>query len=154
MSSDDQRTVGSIVTQTNADSVVVAKTETTAAVFVDSGRINYQGPGKRKQIPVYKGENTQLDARGNLIQISMGSLNGLNQVPGDPLPVQMNKDSGTKIPILEGPLPRFDNAVSLLDIVGDQIKLALGDSSGQLSYDRTTGVIIYILGNTAYRLIA
>jgi hypothetical protein len=154
MSSDDQKTVGSIVTQTDADRVVVAKTETTAAVFVDSGQVKYQGPGLSAPVSIYKGENTQLDARGTLIQISMGSLNGLNQVPGDPLPVQLDKDPGTRIPILEGPLPRFSNAVSLLDIVGDQIKLALGDTSGQLSYDRTTGVITYMLGNTAYRLIA
>ena len=154
MSSDDQRTVGSIVTQTDADSVVVVKTETTAKVFVDSGKVNYQGPGQSTPIPVYRGENTRLDALGNLSQIALGSLDGLNQVPGDPLPVQIDRDPGTKIPVLEGSLPRFDNAVSLLDIVGDQIKLALGDTTGQLSYDRTTGVITYMLGNTAYRLIA
>lgn len=154
MSSDDQRSVGAIVTQTSADSVVVVKTDTTAAVFVDSGQIKYQGPGQATPVPVYKGENTQLDAGGNLSQISLGSLNGLNQVPGDPLPVQINKDSGTKIPNLEGALPRFNNAVSLLDIVGDQIKSALGDTSGELSYDRATGVVTYMLGNVAYRLIA
>jgi len=153
MSSDDQRTVGSIVTQTSADSVVVVKSDTTAAVFVDSGQIKYQGPGQATPVPVYQGENTQLDASGNLSQISLGSLDGLNQVPGDPLPLQFSKDSNTKIPNLEGALPRFNNTVSLLDIVGDQIKSALGDTSGELSYDRSTGVITYMLGNIAYRLI-
>lgn len=153
MSSDEQKTVGSIVTQTGADSVVVVKTETTAALFVDSGRVHYQGPGQSAPVPVYQGENTQLDADGNLSKITLGSRNGLNQVPGDPLPVQISKDSGTKIPILEGTLPRFDNALSLLDIVGEHIKSVLGDAGGQLSYDRETGVITYMLGNTAYRVI-
>ncbi|MCX7174027.1 MAG: hypothetical protein NT159_08895 [Proteobacteria bacterium] len=153
MSSNDQKTVGSIVTQTSADSVVVVKSDTTASVFVGSGQVNYQGPGSSAPVPVYKGESTQLDAGGNLSQISLGSLNGVNQVPGDPLPVQMAKDSGTKIPVLEGPLARFNNTLSLLDIVGDQLKAALGDTSGQLSYDKTTGVITYMLGNSAYRLI-
>jgi len=153
MSSDENKTVGSIVTQTTGDKVVVVKTETTASVFVDSGQVNYQGPGQIAPVPIYKGESTQLDAGGNLSKISMGSLDGLNQVPGDPLPVQINKDSGTKIPVMEGPLPRFNNTLSLLDIVGDQLKAALGDTTGQLSYDRTTGVITYMLGNIAYRLI-
>lgn len=153
ISSDAQKSVGSIVTTTNADSVVVVKSDTTATVFVDSGKVNYQGPAGTAPIAVYKGESTQLDAAGNLTQISLGSLNGVNQVPGDPLPVQMTKDSGTKIPVMEGPLPRSGNTLSLLDIVGEQLKAALGDSSGQLSYDKTTGVITYMLGNTAYRLI-
>ncbi|TRZ63757.1 MAG: hypothetical protein D4S02_12160 [Rhodocyclaceae bacterium] len=153
MSSEAQKTVGSIVTTTIADSVVVVKSDTTATVFVDSGQVNYQGPVGSLPVPVYKGESTQLDAGGNLSQISLGSLNGVNQVPGDPLPVQMTKDSGTKIPVLEGPLARFNNTLSLLDIVGDQLKSGLGDTSGQLSYDKTTGVITYMLGNTAYRLI-
>ncbi|MFA7241363.1 MAG: hypothetical protein WC091_14725 [Sulfuricellaceae bacterium] len=154
MSSDDDKTVGSIVTQTKADSVVVVKTDTTAAVFVDSGHVNYQGPGQSTPVPVYQGENTRLDADGNLSRIALGSRDGLNQVPGDPLPVKFGKDSGARIPNLEGPLPRFDNAVSLLDIVGDYIKSVLGDTTGQLSYDRETGVVTYMLGNTAYRVIA
>jgi hypothetical protein len=153
MSSNDQKSVGSIVTTTNADSVVVVKSETTATVFVDSGQVNYQGPAGTLPVPVYKGESTQLDAAGNLSQISLGSLNGVNQVPGDPLPLQISRDSGTKIPVLEGPLPRLENKFSLLDIIGDQLKGALGDASGQLSYDKTTGVVTYMLGNTAYRLI-
>jgi len=153
MSSEAQKSVGSIVTQTTADSVVVVKSDTTATVFVDSGKVNYQGPGQATPVPVYQGESTQLDSAGNLNQISLGSLDGVNQVPGDPLPLTLSKDSGTKIPVLEGPLPRFNNAVSLLDIVGDYLKSALGDTSGQLSYDKTTGVVTYMLGNTAYRLI-
>jgi len=153
MSSDQQETVGSVVTTTNADSVVVVKSETTASVFVYSGQVNYQSPAQATPVPVYQGESTQLDAGGNLNRISLGSLNGVNQVPGDPLPVQISKDSATKIPVLEGPLPRLNNEYSLLDLVGDQIKLLLRDTTGQLRYDRTTGVITYMLGNTAYRLI-
>jgi hypothetical protein len=153
MSSDDCKTVTSVVTQTSADSVVVVKTDTTAALYVDSGRVNYQGPGQSAPVPVYQGENIRLDIGGNLRQIVLGSRDGAKQVPGDPLPVQLGMDPRTKIPVLEGPLPRLNNAASLLDIVGEEIKLALGDASGHLSYDRLTGVITYMLGNTAYRLI-
>ncbi|MFA6312651.1 MAG: hypothetical protein WCV99_16910 [Sterolibacterium sp.] len=152
--SSNRQTVGAVITQTSNDQVIVAKTDTSAAVFVDNGRINYQGPGPGTAIPVYQGENTLMDASGNLTQLALGSLNGQKQVPGDPLPVQIPKDSGTKIPNLEGTLPRFSNTVSLLDLVGDAIKALLGDSSGQLSYDKATGVITYALGNTTVRLVA
>lgn len=150
----NRQTVGAVVTQTGNDQVVVAKTDTSSAVFVDNGRVNYQGPGHPAGIPVYQGENTQMDAGGNLTQLALGSLKGQKQVPGDPLPAQIPKDSGTKIPNLEGTLPRFSNTISLVDLVGDAIKALLGDSSGQLSYDKASGVITYALGKTTVRLIA
>jgi len=153
--SSNQKTVGSILTQTAADSVIVAKTDTTAAVFVDVGKVNYQGPGQN--IPVYQGENTQLDTTGKLNQLALGSLEGKKQVPGDPLPLATTPtDAKTKVPNLEGNLPRFNNALTLKDIAREMIKGLVGDTNGlgQLSYDKSTGVITYAVGQTTYRLIA
>lgn len=154
MSSDDNQTVGAITTQTTADKVIIVKSETIASVFVGSGEVKYQGPGQTAAVSVFKGEGTHVDSGGNVTQVFLGSVNGLSQVPGDPLTVKIEKASATKIPVLEGPLPRFNNTVSLLDIIGDQIKIWVGNPNGQVSYDRTTGVITYMLGNKAYRYIA
>jgi len=152
-----QKSVGSIVTQTTADKVVVEKTDTTSAVFVDAGKVNYQGPGTTAPVPVYQGENTQLDTSGALNQLALGSRNGSKQVPGDPLPLTaIPRDTATKVPNLDGNLPRFNNTVTLKDLVKDMIKGLVGDTAGtgQLSYDKTTGVITYVVGSTTYRLIA
>ncbi|MFA6313442.1 MAG: hypothetical protein WCV99_12330 [Sterolibacterium sp.] len=155
--SSNQATVGSIVTQTTADKVVVEKTDTTSAVFVDSGRVNYQGPGVTAAIPVYQGENTQLDTTGALNQLALGSLGGKKQVPGDPLPLTaIPRDTATKVPNLEGTLPRFNNTVTLQDLLRDMIKGLMEDTAGigQMTYDKSTGVITYVVGSTTYRLIA
>lgn len=152
-----QKTVGAIVTQTTGDKVVVDKTETTAAVFVDSGKVNYQGPAGSAAVAVFQGENTQLDASGALNQLALGSLGGKKQVPGDPLPLTaIPKDTKTKVPNLDGNLPRFNNAITLQDVVRDMIKTLVGDSAGlgQMSYDKATGVITYVVGKATYRMIA
>lgn len=157
--SSNQTTVGSIVTQTSADKVVVDKTDTTSAVFVDSGKINYQGPGQALPVPVFQGENTQLGTSGSLNQLSLGSLGGKKQVPGDPLPAIVNptpRDTATKIPNLDGTLARFNNTVTLQDLLRDMIKGLVGDTAGlgQMSYDKSTGVVTYVVGQTIHRLIA
>jgi len=155
--SSNQKSVGSIVTQTTADKVVVDKTDTTSAVFVDAGKVNYQGPGQTTAVPVYQGENTQLDTSGTLNQLALGSLGGKKQVPGDPLPLTTTpKDTATKVPNLEGNLPRFNNTITLQDIVREMIKDLVKDTTGlgKLSYDKSTGVITYAVGTTTYRLIA
>lgn len=151
----DLKSVGTVTTTTNADSVVVVKTEKSALVFVETGKVDYQGAGQGTSgVSVYNGENAKLNsASGQLNQIVLGSLDGQKQVPGDPLPPQPGYAPDTLVPSLAGNLPRFDNALSLLDILRDAIQEVLGDTSGQLSYDKTSGVVTYILGNQGYRLI-
>ncbi len=156
--SSNQKTVGSVVTQTIDDKVIVEKTDTTAAVFVDTGKIKYQGPGQTTAtaVTVYQGENTQLDTSGTLNQLALGSLGGKKQVPGDPLPLTaIPKDTSTKVPNLEGTLPRFNNTVTLQDLLRDMIKGLVGDTAGvgQMSYDKSTGVVTYVVGQTIHRLI-
>lgn len=153
ITSSKSQTTGSVVTSVDKTTVAVVKDEKKATVFVDSGKVDYAA-GSKPTVPVYQGENTTIDPGGNLTQLALGSKNGEKQVPGDPLPVTVPKDSATKIPNLEGALPRFENKVSLLDIVGDEIKALVGDTSGQLSYDKTTGVITYTLGNRTVRMVA
>jgi len=153
VTSSGSQSTGALVTSADSTTVAVVKDETRATVFVDSGKVGYAA-GNKPSVTVYQGENSTVDPGGNLTQLALGSQNGEKQVPGDPLPVEIPKDSNTKVPNLQGALPRFDNTVSLLDLVGDVIKGALGDTSGQLSYDKTTGVITYTLGNTTIRLTA
>jgi hypothetical protein len=57
------------------------------------------------------------------------------------------------VPDLDGLLPRFNNTVSLLDLLGNAIKAVTGNASGQLSYDNEAGVISYVSGTTTLRLI-
>lgn len=151
----DLKSVGTVTTTTNADSVVVVKTDKSALVFVETGKVDYQGAGQGASgVSVYNGENAKLNnASGQLNQIVLGSLDGQKQVPGDPLPPQPGYAPDTLVPNLAGNLPRFDNALSLLDILRDAIQEVLGDTSGQISYDKTSGVVTYILGNQGYRLI-
>jgi len=156
--SSNQKTVGSFVTQTTGDKVIVEKTDTTAAFFVDTGKVKYQGPAQTAAaVDVYQGENTQLNATGALNQLALGSLGGKKQVPGDPLPVTTtSKDTNTKVPNLEGTLARFNNTLTLQEIVGEMIKGLVGDTKGigKLTYDKSTGVITYVVGTAIYRLIA
>lgn len=83
----------------------------------------------------------------------LGSLDGQKQVPGDPLPPQQGYAPDTHVPKLDGNLARFNNTVSLLDILHDAIQQVLGDTSGKISYDKTSGVVTYIIGDHGYRLI-
>ncbi|MFA6312016.1 MAG: fibronectin type III domain-containing protein [Sterolibacterium sp.] len=144
---------GALVTKLDKTTIAVVKDETKALVFVDSGKIDYIA-GHESPIAVFQGENGTIDPGGKLVQLALGSQDGQKQLPGDPLPVEMPKDNLTKVPNLEGTLPRFENTLSLLDIVGDAIREATGDGSGRLSYDKTTGVIAYELGRMSIRLIA
>ena len=153
ITSSNSQSTGTLVTNLDNTSVGVVKDEKNTKVFVDNGTVDYKQVGKLP-VAIYQGENSNIDAGGNLNQLALGSKNGEKLVPGDPLPVETPKDSNTKVPNLEGTLARFNNTVSLLDIVGDVIKAALGDTSGQLSYDKATGVITYTLGSITIRLIA
>jgi chitodextrinase len=153
VTSSNSRSTGALVTSADRTTVAVVRDDTQAAVFVDSGKVGYTA-GNRPSVAIYQGENSTIDPGGNLRQLALGSQNGAKQVPGDPLPVDIPRDSNTRVANLQGTLPRFDNTVSLLDLVGDVIKAALGDTSGQLSYDKTTGVITYTLRNTVIRLTA
>jgi chitodextrinase len=153
VTSTNSQSTNTLVTSADGTTVAVVKDETTATVFVDSGKVG-QAAGNNPPVAVYQGENSTVDPGGNLTQLALGSQNGTKQVPGDPLPVGIPKDSNTKIPNLEGTLPRLNNTVSLLDLVGEVIRDAVGNSSGQLSYDKATGVITYTLGNLTIRLVA
>jgi len=149
----DLKSVGTVTTSTGSDSVVVVKTDKSAVVFVDSGKVDYKGAAQdAKGITVYSGENARLDpADGQLNRITLGSRDGRNQVPGDALPQQPGYAANTKVPKLDGKLPRFDNSVSLLDILHDAIREVLGDTTGRISYD--SGVVTYVIGDHGYRLI-
>lgn len=151
----DLKSVGTVTTSSNSDSVVVVKNDKSAVVFVDTGKVDYKGPNQdAKGVSVYSGENAKLNnANGQLDQITLGSHNGENQVPGDPLPQQPGYAADTHVPKLDGNLPRFNNTVSLLDILHDAIQQVLGDAGGQISYDKSTGVVSYIIGDHGYRLI-
>ncbi|OFZ86629.1 MAG: hypothetical protein A2V78_03045 [Betaproteobacteria bacterium RBG_16_64_18] len=153
VTSSNLQSTGALVTSVDSTTVGVVKDETKATIFIDSGKVGYAA-GNKPSVAVYQGENGTIDPGGNLTQVALGSQNGEKQVPGDPLPVVIPKDSDTKVPNLQGTLPRLNNTVSLLDLVGDAIKEAVGNASGQLSYDNTTGVITYTFGETTLRLTA
>lgn len=153
VTSANSQSTGALVTGADNTTLAVVKDEAKALVYVDSGKIDY-ATGSKPAVAIYQGENSTIDPGGNLTQLALGSQNGQKQVPGDPLPVAIPKDSTTKIANLEGTLPRFNNTLSLLDLVGEVIKAATGDNSVQPTFDKATGVITFKLGNTTIRLVA
>ena len=153
VTSSSSQSTGALVTSEDKTSVAVVKDETSARVFIDTGKAGYAA-GSSPSVTLYQGENGAVDPGGKLTEVVLGSNNGEKQVPGDPLAVTIPKDADTKLPNLEGTLARLENTVTLLDIVGDAIKELAGDTSGQLNYDKTTGVVTYVLGQTTYRLSA
>lgn len=151
----DNKLVGVVVTTTAADNVTVVRKDADAKVFVDNGKVDYQGQqGGDAPVPVYQGENAQLDKDGKLAQVALGSAYGYKGVPGDPLPPATWKKPETKVVKLDGKLARFANKLSLLDILRDALVQVSGRPDGELFYDKDSGVVIYQVGNVGYRLIA
>lgn len=153
LTSSNSQSTGALITSADQTTVAVIKDETKATVFIDSGKVGYAA-GSKPAATIYQGENGTVDPGGNLTQVALGSLNGSKQIPGDPLPVSISKDADTKIPKLDGTVPRLGSTASLLDLVGDAIKELAGDTSGQLSYDSATGVVTYSVGGKTFRMTA
>ncbi|OGA47705.1 MAG: hypothetical protein A3G25_16810 [Betaproteobacteria bacterium RIFCSPLOWO2_12_FULL_63_13] len=147
VTSADLKSTGVLVTESANTAIGVVKDDKSARVYIDGGKAGFAA-GSDSSIAIFQGENGTIDPGGNLTQVALGSKNGAKQVPGDPLPVTIAKDSATKVPKLDGALARLDNATSLLDLIGDAIKELLG-VSGQLSYDPTSGLLTYDLGGGA-----
>lgn len=154
VTSSNAQSTGSLVTTAAQTSIAVVKDEAKAQVFVDAGKVNYTA-ANQAPVAIYQDENATIKpGSGELTQLALGSQGGTKQAPGDPLPVVTPKDADTKVPKLEGTLARFNNTVSLLDIIGDAIRSAVGNSTGSLSYDKSTGTVTYLVGQTRYNVIA
>lgn len=153
VTSSNAQSTGSLETTETQTSVAVVKDQSKALVFVDTGKVDYRA-GNSAPVAIYQDENATIKSTGELSQLALGSQNGTKQAPGDPLQVTIPKDNSIKVPKLEGTLARFNNTVSLLDIIGDAMKSAVGNSSGQVSYDKLTGTVTYVVGTTRYNLIA
>ncbi len=151
----DNKLVGVVVTTTPSDNITVVRKDEDAKVFVNNGKVDYQGKqGGDAPVPVYQGENAQLDKDGNLSQVALGSAFGLKGLPGDPLPPTTWKKTETKVIKLDGKLARFANKLSLLDILRDALAQVSGRPDGELFYDKDSGIVTYLVGNVGYRLIA
>lgn len=99
---------------------------------------------------VYSGEVAEVDNEGTLTAIRIGSLDGDEALPGDPLkPAHLSVEES--IPRLDGKLARLGNA-TLLDV----IKAALDDqfdATGTIAYDSSSGVVTYTVGGQVFHLI-
>lgn len=101
-------------------------------------------------LPVYAGETAAFDGKGTLRQVRIGSLNGDQALPGDPLALPL-LDQDTKVPNLAGALARFGGA-SLLQIVNEALDARLG-GKGTVAYSASSGVLTYTLGQEVYRFL-
>lgn len=153
VSDNKHKLVAVLVTASDGDNVTIVRKGAQARVYVDNGTVEYQGTGQDQAIPVYEGENGQIDDVGKLTQLVLGSPDGSKQVPGDPLPIPDVLAPETRVPNLYGKLLRFEKKISLLDIIKEAFQEALGNVEGDLYYDKSTGVITYLVGRTGYRVI-
>lgn len=131
-------------TQTYVQSCTVyfqadAATATTAGFAAETGT------------PVYAGETADVDDEGSLSAIRIGSLEGDQNLPGDPL-----KASGVTIeesvPRLNGSLARLGGSASLLDVVKSGLDSQFG-ASGTIAYNETSGVATYRVGGKTYHFL-
>lgn len=153
ISDSKHKLVAVIVTTGDGDGITIVRKDSQAGVFVENGKVEYQGTGQDQPIPIFEGENGKVDASGKLTQLALGSSDGSKQVPGDPLPILEGLAPGTLVPNLYGKLLRFEKKISLLDIIKQAFQEVLGNVEGELYYDKSTGVITYLVGTTGYRVI-
>ena len=100
---------------------------------------------------IYGGENFTIDQNGYLKELRIGSLNGDKAVAGDPVSLA-NLDSDVKVPKLDGNLARLNNTASLIDVIKGALDTQF-NGSGTASYDATSGIFTYVLGDKTYRFI-
>ncbi|MBS4097604.1 MAG: hypothetical protein KGZ83_12300 [Sulfuricella sp.] len=101
--------------------------------------------------PVYAGETADVDEEGSLSAIRIGSLNGDQNLPGDPLtPSGVTVEES--VPRLAGTLARLGGTASLLDVVKAGLDGQFG-TSGTISYSETSGVATYRVGGKTYHFL-
>lgn len=113
-----------------------------------AGKINTFAAGSTT---IYGGETVSLTTSGALKELRLGSLNGDQQIAGDPLTLS-NLDSGVTVPKLDGNLQRLGNTTALTDLIKSELDKQFG-GSGTISYSATTGVVVYQLNGKTYRFI-
>ncbi|WP_374346914.1 WD40/YVTN/BNR-like repeat-containing protein [Chitinimonas sp.] len=133
-------------TQSGQTTLVVGRSGSQTDSFVQTGKVNYSNGGS--PVPVFGGETLKVNESGALQSIVIGSIDGDRNLPGDPLKLN-NLDSGTRIPLLNGGLPRLAGG-TLLDVLQSALNTLYGVTTSQISYDATTGVITYIAKGISY----
>jgi hypothetical protein len=139
-----------IQTQTPQVTLLVARNGSTTASFVQTGKVNFN-TGSGNGVPVFDGETVEVQANGALKDISIGSIDGNKNLPGDPLKLN-NLDTGTQIPQLNGGLTRLGGG-TLLSVLQKALDVIFNATGSQISYDQTNGVVVYVAGGKTYRFV-
>lgn len=101
-------------------------------------------------VAVFGGETAAFDNKGTLKRVRIGSLDGNQSLPGDPLALPL-LDVGVKVPKLSGAVPRLGGD-SLLTVVREALDARFG-GQGTVSYDAASGVVSYTLNGATYRYL-
>lgn len=138
--------------------VLVRRSATGNAAFVESGESEYRtvGSGAAAGLgsgSVFAGETANFNPAGDLAQVRLGSLDGDQSLPGDPLANLANVEAGVVVPQLQGQVARLGGS-SLLDSIRSQLdSVFAGNGKSTISFDAGSGLVRYRLNGAEARFI-
>lgn len=141
-----------LTTTTGQDSLTVNATGSQTLAFVQNGKVSLLFSGFASTTDVYGGETAEINNAGALKRLRIGSLNGDQKIPGDPLTLEQVA-TDTTVPKLDGNLARLNNTASLLTVIQEALNSQFGVTVSQISYDQSNGVVTYTAGGKTYRFI-
>lgn len=144
---------GEVATVSAVASMSVDRTAALTSVYVGSGTasISYDN-AFADSMTIYAGETAEVGVEGSLSRIRLGSLNGDQGLPGDPITLA-DVATDEKLPKLAGNLARLNNSASLLNVIQAGLNEKFGVSNGLVSYDQARGVVVYSVNGRSHRFL-
>lgn len=144
---------GVLSTVSTQTSMVINRNAAVTSAYVSSGTasITYANTFA-DTATIYNGETAEVGVEGSLTRIRLGSLNGDQNLPGDPLTlIDVTLDSN--VPNLNGNLARLNNSASLLTLIQTALNARFGVTTGRVRYDANQGVVVYTVNAYVHRFI-
>lgn len=145
-------------TDAAADSAVVVRNDGKgSSAYVEKGSALYQNIAASSgavtgNSAVFAGETANFSSAGSLQSLKLGSLNGDQQVPGDPLTLKVSTEAGLVVPQLQGAVARLQGK-SLLQMIQGKLDTLFGARNSSIAFNASSGVVTYSsAGTTRYFL--
>lgn len=145
-------------TDATANSAVLVRNDGKgSSAYIEKGTATYQSIAATTGAAsgnntVFAGETASFSTTGSLQSLKLGSLNGDQQVPGDPLTLKVSTEAGLVVPQLQGAVARLQGK-SLLQMIQGKLDTMVGGRNSSISFNVGSGVIAYsTAGSTRYFL--
>lgn len=144
-------------TSGSASSIVVRRDDKGGDAFIEKGSAVYQSIAAATgsasgNSQVFAGETASFSNAGTLQGIKLGSPDGDQKLPGDPLLLGVNAEAGLVVPQLQGSVARLQGT-TLLQMIQNKLDTLLAASGSTIAFNSSTGVIAYrAAGSTRYYL--